>query len=132
MASLIETAEKDDDLATFATAVKAAGMRSKLSKPGPFTVFAPTEAAFEAVPTGQLEDILDDEAQARRLVRNHIVEGRLKRSNLLEQGQVKTLAGNSVHIGDEGGLRVGKAGVLGEDIGCDNGICHTLDKVLMP
>ena len=120
---------------TLVAAVKAAGLVETLSSPGPFTVFAPTDAAFKALPPGVLDKLLlpKNKATLVKILTYHVVPGSVK-SNTLKSGKVKTVEGASVmvRVGKSGSVMVDKAMVKTADISASNGIIHVIDKVLLP
>jgi len=133
-ADILGTAAADQRLSTFARAVQAAGMDDVLSGPGPFTVLAPTDAAFAALPAGTLDRLLQPEnrAELRTLLRQHIVFDDVPRAALNVSGQIPT--GNLVRIpvsGLQQPIRVGGVPLV-ETTRADNGHVHVIDGVLVP
>jgi uncharacterized surface protein with fasciclin (FAS1) repeats len=133
-ADIVGTAAADQRLSTFARAVQAAGMDDVLSGQGPFTVFAPTDAAFAALPAGTLDRLLQPEnrIELRTLLRQHIVFDAVPPSALNVSGQVPT--GNLVRVpvsGLQQPIRVGGAPVLASSR-ADNGFVHVIDGILVP
>jgi uncharacterized surface protein with fasciclin (FAS1) repeats len=119
---------------TLATALKAAGLVEALQGEGPFTVFAPTDAAFAALPGGTVESLLKPENKHKlaAILKYHVVKGRVY-SDQLSNGGVETLGGPSVqvHLG-EAGVLVNDSKVAMADIETTNGVIHVIDKVLLP
>ena len=117
------------------TAVKAAGLVETLSSPGPFTVFAPTDAAFNDLPKGVLDKLLlpKNKATLVKVLTYHVVSGAVE-SSTLKSGKVKTVEGSSVmvNVGKDGTVMVDKATVQAVDIGASNGVIHVVNKVLLP
>jgi uncharacterized surface protein with fasciclin (FAS1) repeats len=115
-------------------AVQAAGLTSNLSAQGPYTVFAPTDEAFKALPTGTVDSLLKPENKTKlvQLLSYHVVPGRIT-STQLKSGNVKTVEGNNVAVSvSSAGVTVNKAKVVQADIPASNGIVHIVDKVILP
>lgn len=130
--NIIDTAQKNRDLKTLVKAIKTAGLTDTLKGSGPYTVFAPNEAAFNSLPPGRLDSLLEDKQELTKILKNHVVEGKMSKSQLLGKGTVETLQGKRVQIEEDGGLHFGKATVLKNDIECENGYCHVIDTIVMP
>ncbi|ODP38522.1 fasciclin domain-containing protein [Sphingomonas turrisvirgatae] len=145
--TIVENASATPSLSTLVSAVKAAGLVETLSGPGPFTVFAPADPAFSALPAGTVDTLLkpENKGQLTSVLTYHVVPGRVTAQNLMQQiktgggtATLKTvqgaelkasLSGNSVVITDAAG---GTATVTTADVQNRNGIVHVIDKVLMP
>jgi uncharacterized surface protein with fasciclin (FAS1) repeats len=115
-------------------ALKASGLDKKLSGPGPFTVFAPTDKAFAALPPSTLATLLKPANKLKlvSLLNYHVVSGQEKSTDL-QPGSVPTLAGKSVTVKVQaGGITINNAKVVTADIMASNGVIHAIDKVLMP
>jgi uncharacterized surface protein with fasciclin (FAS1) repeats len=115
-------------------AVQAAGLTSNLSAQGPYTVFAPTDEAFKALPAGTIDNLLKPENKTKlvKLLSYHVVPGRIT-SSQLKSGNVKTVEGNNIAVSVSGsGVTVNKAKVVQADIPASNGIVHVVDKVILP
>lgn len=127
---LAETAAADGRFSTLLAAAKAAGIVDTLKAEGPFTLFAPTDEAFAALPEGTVTSLLApaNREALRRVLTNHLVEGRVTSSDLLPAPRAKSLAGESLTFR----LRVGDANVSQADIACTNGVIHVIDRVLVP
>jgi uncharacterized surface protein with fasciclin (FAS1) repeats len=121
---------------TLVAAVKAAGLVDTLKGPGPFTVFAPTDAAFAALPAGTVDTLLKPENKAKLIavLTYHVVPGRVMSSDLTgKKLDPKTVEGQTVAIDGTGsGVKVNDATVTKADIVADNGVIHVIDKVLLP
>lgn len=114
------------------TAVEAAGLVDTLKGPGPFTVFAPTDAAFAKIPKAKLDALLKDKAALAKVLTYHVVSGKVMAADV-KSGMVKTVEGASLTIKAKGGkVMVDKAHVTKTDITADNGVIHVIDTVLMP
>ncbi|SHI53068.1 fasciclin domain-containing protein [Wenxinia saemankumensis] len=146
---IVQTAQATPDLSTLVTAVEAAGLAETLSGEGPFTVFAPSNAAFEALPEGTLDTLLADPATLGTILQCHVVAGEVYSEALIDMIQaqnnramIETLGGcmleaelteasgtAEVMITDENGNTIGLGAV---DIATSNGVVHVIDGVIMP
>jgi uncharacterized surface protein with fasciclin (FAS1) repeats len=132
---ILEVANSAGQFTTLLAAVQAAGLVDILKGPGPFTVFAPTDAAFAALPNGTVADLLKPEnrAQLTAILTYHVVPGRIASSDLSGKKQtVETVQGTSVEIDGTNGVTVDGAKVVAADVAASNGIIHVIDKVLTP
>ncbi len=119
---------------TLNAAVKASGLAATLSGTGPFTLFAPNDAAFEKLPKGTLKKLLKPENKAalQQVLKNHVLSGTVLSSDI-KAGNVTTLAGGEVAVKVKGKkVTVGKATVLRADVQATNGVVHIIDTVLVP
>jgi transforming growth factor-beta-induced protein len=129
---IVETAVEAGTFQTLVTAVQAADLASTLQGPGPFTVFAPTDAAFDDLPAGALEALLADTQALTEVLLYHVVPGRILASDL-EDGQIVTTAeGRPFRVTLSGGARVNGVDVVQTDIEATNGVIHVIDAVLIP
>jgi uncharacterized surface protein with fasciclin (FAS1) repeats len=131
---IVAMASGDAQLKTLAKALTAADLVKTLQGKGPFTVFAPTDAAFAALPKGTLDDLLKPENKAKlaKILTYHVVSGSVV-STGLKSSDVKSVEGNTIKVVVAGGkVTVGGANVVKADIKASNGIIHVVDKVLMP
>lgn len=129
---IVDTAKSAGTFNTLVTAVEAAGLADTLKGPGPFTVFAPTDAAFAKIPKAKLDALLKDKAALAKVLTYHVVPGKVTASDV-KPGKVKTVEGDSLTIEANGGkVMVDKAAVTKTDIVADNGVIHVIDTVLMP
>ncbi|UVE93880.1 fasciclin domain-containing protein [Dietzia sp. B32] len=138
---IVDTANAAGDFTTLTQAIEAAGLTETLKGPGPFTVFAPTDEAFEALPEGTLDELLaDPTGDLAQILQYHVIEGEVPAADVLEMdGQtVATLQGGELTVEVEGenvalvdgnGTRVN---VVQTDVDATNGVIHVLDGVLMP
>ncbi len=122
---------------TFLKAAEAAGLLSTLQKPGPYTVFVPTDAAFAKLPAGTLDDLLKPESKAKlvTLLSYHIANGKLTATDLAKTDEVKTLEGTEIDVDtstDGKTIELDEAKVLGNDLEATNGVVHAIDTVLQP
>jgi uncharacterized surface protein with fasciclin (FAS1) repeats len=133
--TIVDVASASGSFKTLMAAVKAADLTETLSGPGPFTVFAPTDKAFAALPKGTLEKLLKPENKATlvKLLTYHVVSGAVE-SKTLKSGQVKTVEGTSmmVKVGKDGKVTVDNATVKAVDVKASNGIIHVIDQVIVP
>lgn len=136
LAELATAAANQGQFQTLTTAVKAAGLSDQLTTAGPYTVFAPTDAAFAELPKTTLDNLLQpaNKQQLVRLLAYHVVPGRFS-SNQLKSGQVKTVEGQPVNIKVDPTnqtITVNDAKVTQADIPASNGIVHVVDKLILP
>ena len=130
MKKIIETAIANGSLKTLIMAVKAANLAETLSRPGPFTVFAPNDEAFAKLPKGALKELLKDIPKLRRLLAYHVVAGKALAADVMKLSSAKTVHGRNVIITSDEGIKVNDARVIKIDIACDNGVIHVIDTVL--
>lgn len=131
MSNIVETASADGSFKTFVTAVKAAGLTETLAEPGPFTVFAPNEAAFAKLPQGTLAGLLQDAPKLKQLLSYHVIAGKLMAADVMKLPNAKTIQGQNVGIAlNNGVIKLNDAKVIQTDILCENGVIHVLDTVL--
>ena len=128
---IVDTAVAAGSFKTLATALQAAGLIDTLKGPGPFTVFAPTDAAFAKVPKADLEALLKDKAKLTAVLTYHVVSGKVMAKDV-KAGKVKTVQGSELTVTTAGGVMVDSAKVTSTDIVADNGVIHVIDTVLMP
>lgn len=132
---IVELAVATDDLSTLVTAVKAAGLVETLQSDGPFTVFAPTNAAFEALPEGVLEMLLkpENKDQLTAVLTYHVVPAEVMSGDLEDGMKAKTVEGSEVTINiNYGNVTVDGAKVAMADINASNGVVHVIDTVILP
>jgi uncharacterized surface protein with fasciclin (FAS1) repeats len=115
-------------------AVEAAGLVETLKGEGPFTVFAPTDEAFAALPEGTVEDLLKPENKDKlaAILTYHVVPGKVMSGDLTNEMMAATVQGGEVTIMTEGGVMVNDANVTTADIEASNGVIHVIDKVILP
>jgi len=128
---IVDTAVAAGSFKTLATALQAAGLVDTLKGKGPFTVFAPTDAAFAKVPKADLEALLKDKAKLTAVLTYHVVPGKVMAKDV-KAGKVKTVQGSDITITTSGGVMVDGAKVTATDIVADNGVIHVIDTVIMP
>ena len=126
---IVDTAVSAGTFNTLATALTAAGLIETLKGPGPFTVFAPTDAAFAKVPPEQLRALLADKAKLTAVLTYHVVPG-VVMSKDVKPGMVKSVQGSAISVTTAGGVKVNDANVTAVDIVADNGVIHVIDTVI--
>ncbi|MEX0723206.1 MAG: fasciclin domain-containing protein [Gracilimonas sp.] len=132
---IVELAVATDDLSTLVTAVEAAGLVETLQGDGPFTVFAPTNAAFEALPEGVLEMLLkpENKDQLQAVLTYHVVAGNVMSGDLEDGMKAKTVEGSEATIDiSYGNVMVDGAKVVMADIKASNGVVHVIDAIILP
>ncbi|MCP9790524.1 fasciclin domain-containing protein [Vulcanococcus limneticus] len=132
MANIIETAKGAGCFGTLLTAVEVAGLTGALEGPGPFTVFAPVDDAFAALPPGTVQTLVDNPPQLGRILKFHVLSGAYSREVLVTQPEWESLEGAPVAIRRADPFEVKNATVVSADIVCDNGIVHVIDRVILP
>ena len=139
-ATVVDVAAGDERFSTLVTAVQAAGLEEALRGDGPFTVFAPTNDAFAALPAGTLDTLLlpENRDQLTSILTYHVVEGRVLSSDLTDGMHIPTLDGQTLTVGvtHDGYTLTDTSGrtatILNADIEAGNGVVHTIDTVLLP
>lgn len=132
--TIVDVAAANPSFKTLVTAVKAAGLAEVLAGEGPYTVFAPTDAAFAALPKGTLEKLLKPENKEalRKVLTYHVVPGKVESSSI-QSGQVDTVEGSPVTVTVQNSrVTVNNAKVTTPDIPASNGVIHVIDKVILP
>lgn len=122
---------------TLVAAVKAAGLVDTLKGPGPFTVFAPTDEAFAKLPAGTVEGLLKDVPKLKGILLYHVVPGKLMAEDVVKLKTVKTVQGQELKIDAlkwhlHKSVKVDQANIVKTDMVASNGVCHSIDTVLMP
>lgn len=133
--NIVENAANSSDHTTLVAAVKAAGLAETLSGAGPFTVFAPTNAAFDKLPAGAVDDLLKPENKAKltSVLTYHVVPGSLKAADLTNGQKLKTVQGEELTVTIDGGtVKIDGATVTTADVISSNGVTHVVDAVVMP
>ena len=130
---IVDTAVAAGDFNTLVTAVKAAGLVETLKGEGPFTVFAPTDAAFAKVPTDTLNALLADKAALANVLTYHVVAGKVMAADVVKLSSAETVQGQAVSIEvKDGKVYVDGAQVVTTDIKASNGVVHVIDAVILP
>jgi uncharacterized surface protein with fasciclin (FAS1) repeats len=132
---IVDTAIAAGSFKTLVAALQAAGLVDTLKSQGPFTVFAPTDAAFAKLPPGTVEDLLKPENKQKliSILTYHVVPGKVQASQVTKMNSAKTVNGESLTIKvDDGTVMVDNAKVTKTDILCSNGVIHVIDSVMLP
>lgn len=131
---IVDTAVAAGDFTTLVAAVQAAGLVDTLKGEGPFTVFAPTDAAFAALPEGTVDTLLmpENRDQLVSILTYHVVPGAVMSSDLTEGMTAATVQGGDVTFTLDGGAKVNDANITAADIAASNGVIHVIDTVIMP
>jgi len=128
---IVDTAVTAGSFNTLATALQEADLIATLKGDGPFTVFAPTDAAFAKVPQDQLNALLADKAMLIKVLTYHVVPGKIMAADVTA-GQVTTVEGQALTITTDNGVMVNNANVIKTDIVASNGVIHVIDTVVLP
>ena len=134
-ADIVDTAVAADDFNTLVAAIKAAGLVETLKGDGPYTVFAPTDAAFAALPAGTVENLLkpENKDQLVAVLTYHVIAGKVMSGDIAgKKLSAPTVQGDAVDIDATSGVTVDGANVVTADIEASNGVIHVIDKVILP
>ena len=130
--TIVEVASSNVSFKTLVAAVKAAGLADTLSGKGPFTVFAPTDAAFAKLPAGTVDALLKDIPKLKAILTYHVVAGSVMAKDV-KTGMVPTVNGQSLDVkADAKGVTVNGAKVTAVDVAASNGVIHVIDTVVLP
>jgi len=131
---IVDTAVNAGSFTTLVAAVQAAGLVDTLKGEGPFTVFAPTDEAFAALPEGTVEMLLmpENKAKLTAILTYHVVSGKVMSTGLSNGMMAPTVQGGDITIMTEGGVTVNGANVVAADIKASNGVIHVINAVLLP
>ena len=132
---IVDTAVAAGSFKTLAAALTAAGLVDTLKGPGPFTVFAPTDAAFAKLPAGTVETLLKPENKAKltAILTYHVVAGNVPASAVTGKvTDAKTVNGATINVNGTNGVKVNNATVVQADVMASNGVIHVIDTVLLP
>jgi uncharacterized surface protein with fasciclin (FAS1) repeats len=131
--NIIETAIADGNFNTLIKLVKASGLEKTLSAEGPFTLFAPNDAALEDISSEKMIALITGpQKKIEEIILYHLLEGKYMASDLAKIKSIKTLAGYSLDIDASSGLKVDGVIVIDKDIICDNGVCHIVNGLMAP
>ena len=131
--NIVQTAVAAGKFKTLVMLVQRAGLARTLQKPGPYTVFAPTDAAFKQVPKATLNALLADKAKLRSVLLYHVVSGKVTAARAAKLSSAKTLNGERVRIRSRAsGIYVNTARVVTPDVMATNGVIHVINRVLIP
>ncbi len=131
MPDIVDIAVGNGNFTTLVAAVQAAGLVDALKSPGPFTVFAPLDAAFAALPPGTVQTLVQNPPQLGRILKFHVVSGKFTQADLAKLGTVESLEGSPIPINCTDGFEVKNSTVVIPDIEADNGIIHVIDRVML-
>jgi uncharacterized surface protein with fasciclin (FAS1) repeats len=131
MPNIVEIAVSNDSFTTLVAAVQAAGLVEALQSPGPFTVFAPIDAAFANLPPGTVQTLVQNPPQLARILKFHVVSGKFTQADLAKVQTVASLEGSPIPINCSNGFEVKNATVIIANIEADNGIIHVIDRVIL-
>jgi len=131
---IVDLAVETDILSTLVEAVKAGGLVETLKSDGPFTVFAPTNEAFAALPEGTLESLLkpENKDQLVAVLTYHVVPAKVMSTDLKDGQKAKTVQGADIEVDLGDGVKINDANVVKADIKASNGVVHVIDKVILP
>ena len=129
---IVDTAVNAGSFTTLVAAVQAAGLVDTLKSEGPFTVFAPTDEAFAALPEGTVEGLLADPEALAKILTYHVIAGKVMSTDLSDGMTVATVNGAEVTITTMGGVKINGANVISADIETSNGVIHVIDQVILP
>lgn len=131
-ADIVDTAVAAGQFTTLVKAVQAAGLVDTLKSAGPFTVFAPTDAAFAKIPADQLAALLADKAALANVLTYHVVPGMVMAADVMGLSTARTVQGQSLSIDTANGVKVDNANVVTTDIAASNGVIHVIDSMILP
>lgn len=132
MADIVDIAVNTEGFSTLVAAVKAANLVETLKTSGPFTVFAPNDAAFAKLPPGTVQTLVDNPPQLARILTYHVVAGKLTQADLSELDSINSVEGSAISINCANDtFEVKNAAVIAADIEADNGIIHVIDNVIL-
>lgn len=132
MPNIAETAKDAGQFSTLLAAVEAAGLADALTGDASLTVFAPTDEAFNKLPAGTVESLLQDIPKLKNILTYHVVEGNVLAEDVVKMDSAKTLNGADLAIQAGDTVKINGATVLKADVKADNGVIHVIDTVLLP
>ncbi|MDZ8185501.1 MAG: fasciclin domain-containing protein [Nostoc sp. ChiSLP02] len=133
MANIIDTAVNAGSFKTLVAAIQAANLVDTLQGDGPFTVFAPTDEAFNKLPAGTVDSLLQDIPQLTKILTYHVVPGKVLAADVVKLDTATTVEGSDVKINaSNGSVKINDATVATPDVNADNGVIHVIDTVLIP
>lgn len=132
-ATIAQIVQNDPNFSTLLAAVQAAGLVETLNSPGPYTVFAPTNAAFAALPPGQLQALLNDRNALRNVLLYHVVPGRVTSAQVVNLRSANTASGGTLRISSMNGrVMINDSQVIAADVRASNGVIHVINRVMLP
>lgn len=129
---IVQTASKAGQFKTLLAAAKAAGLVDTLKGKGPYTVFAPTDAAFAKLPKGAVDALLKDKKKLQAVLLYHVVPGKQMAAQVVKRPYLISANKKPLYISTRNGARIGNANIVKTDIKASNGVIHVIDTVLMP
>lgn len=131
---IVDTAAAAGTFGTLLAAAEAAGLVDTLKSEGPFTVFAPTDDAFAALPEGTVASLLlpENKDQLVSILTYHVIPGKVMSTDLVDDMEATTVQGSAVTIDLDNGVMVEQANVTAADIEASNGVIHVIDAVILP
>lgn len=134
MNDIVDTAVAAGSFKTLVAAVEAADLVDTLKSAGPFTVFAPTDAAFAKLPAAVIEDLLkpENKVKLQGILTYHVIAGKVLATDVVNLKVAKTVQGQELKIDTTDGVKVDEAKVVQTDIQCSNGVIHVIDAVVLP
>lgn len=137
MAGICDTAVAAGNFKTLVAATQAAGLVETLNTKGPYTVFAPTDAAFAKLPPGTVEGLLKDIPKLKSILTYHVLEGAVPSTDVVQHKQLTTLQGQELKVDAakwhlHKSVKINDANIVTADVKADNGVIHVIDKVLLP
>jgi len=130
---IVDIAVADGRFTTLVTALQATDLVGTLEGDGPFTVFAPTDAAFAALPAGTVDALLADPATLKTILLYHVVPGEVTASDVMQLDRARTVEGQDVSISSgDSGVMINNANIVIPDVMASNGVIHVIDAVLLP
>lgn len=131
-ADIVEAAATSGGVKTFVAALKSAGLAAEMKNSGPYTVFAPDDAAFEKLPPSTREALMKDKTKLAKVLEYHVIPGKVLVADV-KPGKTQTLQGSAITLHSDNGLvKVDGASVTQSDVTADNGVIHVIDSVLLP
>jgi len=131
MPNIVDIAVGADNFKTLVTAVQTADLVETLKSEGPFTVFAPTDEAFAKLPPGTIQTLVQNPPQLARILKFHVVSGKLMKADLEKVKSVTSVEGSPIPIDCTDGFEVKNATAIAADIEADNGVIHVIDNVIL-
>ncbi len=131
--SIVKIAKDAGNFSTLTQALQAADLVEILDEQGPFTVFAPTDKAFEQLPEGTLESLINDKEALKEILLYHVVKGSVTAEDIVKYEKAKSLSGSLINIKtSDSSVKLNDSNVISTDIKASNGIIHVIDRVLLP
>jgi uncharacterized surface protein with fasciclin (FAS1) repeats len=130
--NIVQTAVAAGQFKTLASLLTKAGLAKTLATTGPYTVFAPTDAAFAKVPKSTLASLAKNKAKLRAVLLYHVVKGSYPAPKVAAASKLTTLEGAALGVSTMGGVKVGGAKVVKANVHASNGVIHVIDRVLLP